>query len=50
MKLTSSGIAHGERIPSRYAFGKHDAKAHVALCENLSPSSQGRKQTSSRAR
>ena len=37
MKLTSTGIQNGERIPSKYAFGKHDAKSHVTLCENLSP-------------
>ncbi|RMF24985.1 MAG: YbhB/YbcL family Raf kinase inhibitor-like protein [Deltaproteobacteria bacterium] len=37
MKVYSETFNDGGEIPSRCAFGKHDPKEHVALCENRNP-------------
>ncbi len=37
MKLWTDSFEDGGVIPSRFAFGKHDADTHVTLCENESP-------------
>jgi Raf kinase inhibitor-like YbhB/YbcL family protein len=37
MKLTSQSFTHGARIPERLAFGKQDAKSHIALSDNKNP-------------
>jgi len=37
MKLSSHSFADGAAIPTRYAFGKIDLQAHVALSDNRNP-------------
>ncbi|QKK01596.1 MAG: YbhB/YbcL family Raf kinase inhibitor-like protein [Pseudomonadota bacterium] len=37
MKLESSDLTDGAPIPPRFAFGKPDPAAHMALSDNLSP-------------
>ena len=37
MKLWSDSFEDGQAIPTRFAFGKHDAESHVTLCENENP-------------
>ena len=37
MKLWSPGFEDGQRIPEKYAFGKHDPKSHIAFTDNLNP-------------
>lgn len=37
MKLLSQSIVNGQAIHPRYAFGKQDATAHIALSDNLNP-------------
>jgi phosphatidylethanolamine-binding protein (PEBP) family uncharacterized protein len=37
MKLTSDSFAHGDPIPVKHAFGKHDPETRVALSDNVSP-------------
>ncbi|NLY63627.1 MAG: YbhB/YbcL family Raf kinase inhibitor-like protein [Alcaligenaceae bacterium] len=37
MKLLSQSIVNGQAIHPRYAFGKQDADAHIALSDNLNP-------------
>lgn len=37
MKLESSDLSNHTPINPRFAFGKHDAEAHMALSDNLSP-------------
>ncbi len=37
MKLLSQSIVNGQVIHPRYAFGKQDAVAHIALSDNLNP-------------
>jgi Raf kinase inhibitor-like YbhB/YbcL family protein len=37
MKLTSESFVDQQWIPSRYAFGKIDLQAHIALADNMNP-------------
>lgn len=37
MKLTSASFSDQQKIPERYAFGKVDATAHIALADNVNP-------------
>lgn len=37
MKITSQSFQEGGRIPEEFAFGKQDAKHHVALSHNRNP-------------
>jgi Raf kinase inhibitor-like YbhB/YbcL family protein len=37
MKLWSQSFAEGQRIPARYAAGKHDDKSIVTFSDNLNP-------------
>lgn len=37
MKLESDSFAHGDAIPTRYAFGKHHPEDHFQLADNVSP-------------
>ena len=37
MKLTTTAFADGGAIPEEFAFGKMDAKRHVALSSNRNP-------------
>ncbi len=37
MKLTTTAFADGGAIPAEFAFGKRDAKTHVALSANRNP-------------
>ena len=37
MKLTTTAFADGGAIPAEFAFGKLDAKRHVALSDNRNP-------------
>ncbi|MBK1780863.1 YbhB/YbcL family Raf kinase inhibitor-like protein [Advenella sp. WQ 585] len=37
MKLLSQSIVNGQAIHARFAFGKQDAAAHIALSDNLNP-------------
>jgi len=37
MKLSSHSFANGATIPARYAFGKIDPQARIALSENCNP-------------
>lgn len=37
MQLTIKGIAEGQPIPEKFAFGIYDAENHMALGQNLNP-------------
>ncbi len=37
MRLTSSSITAGQRVPQRYAFGKPDGTGKATLSDNVSP-------------
>jgi Raf kinase inhibitor-like YbhB/YbcL family protein len=37
MRLQSDSFQHGQAIPTRNAFGKHDPQSHIALAENRNP-------------
>ena len=37
MKLTSTSITEGQRVPARYAMGKADPDQHATFSDNISP-------------
>ncbi len=37
MKIWSKSITDGERIPARFAMGKHDPETHATFSDNVSP-------------
>lgn len=37
MKLWSDSYTEGERLPEKYAFGKHHPEFHIEMSENISP-------------